>query len=394
MKLDVINLKYKGQILSILIVLCLTLLTFVYQAAINNFIVYMIGIGIVITLLAWWLGRQVDTSSFQNKCLKDNNEELEEVNKAYDQIFDSNTVNVFSYDLKHNTLTVSRGIQNIYGISREEFLNKPTLWKGVIFHEDLGLVKDIEKKLLLGENVKYEHRIVRPDGEMLWIEINSIGYKDSKGNTVKINGSVTDINERKKLEEKLKQMAYYDKLTDLPNRQLLERHLHRGLARSKRNNHSLGIMFIDLDGFKKVNDTLGHESGDLLLKEVANRLTLSVREEDLISRIGGDEFIIVFEETEKDTVKDIADRIITNVSATYTINEQQTKISPSIGISMFPFDAEDKETLIQNADKAMYYAKSKGKNNYQFYSQDIPEILGKKFNVLDKIKESVAKFSR
>lgn len=194
---------------------------------------------------------------------------------------------------------------------------------------------------------------------------------------------------------KLKHLAFFDELTDLANRTLLERHLKKALSRSKRLSQPLGVMFIDLDGFKKVNDTMGHETGDLLLREVAVRLKTSVRYEDLIARLGGDEFIILFEETKREDIQDIAERILTNVSVPYLLGDKQPKVTPSIGIAMYPDDGEDQETLLNNADKAMYYAKSKGKNNIQFYMEEIPNLPVKKNGVLKKIfKQLQMNFSK
>jgi diguanylate cyclase len=418
--------NYRGRMTAITINFTAAIILSIYQFINGIFTIHIIGLAIVFILPAWWIGKQVDKVYFSTQeleqskeelkrkielleqtkkeleekymllernenYLKDKNKLLEERKEKLQQIFDSDEVNVFSHNLSTNKLYISKGIECIYGYSREDLIDTLNLLKDFIYVDDVQKATDKEKRLLLGKPIKSEHRIINGNGEIRWIAMGAAPVIDSSGSVVKINGSVTDITECKHLQEKLKQMAYYDDLTDLPNRKTLERHLKKTLARSKRHNHHLGIMFIDLDGFKKVNDTLGHDAGDSLLKEVAYRLTDNVREEDLIARLGGDEFIIVIEETNKQEIERIAERLLEAVSNPYAINEEEANVSPSIGISMFPDDGEDHETLIQNADKAMYYAKNNGKGTYTFYTPELSDFQSKKFDVFGKIRETVSR---
>lgn len=144
---------------------------------------------------------------------------------------------------------------------------------------------------------------------------------------------------------------------------------------------------MDLGGFKQVNDKFGHDSGDLLLQKVEKRLNDSVREEDLIARVGGDEFIIVFVETDKEEVEGISQRILTDISQPFMIKNQQLNISPSVSISMYPMDGEGSDMLIKNADKAMYPAKNKGKNCYQYYHPDLDNLKVKKYDFMISLKK-------
>jgi diguanylate cyclase len=245
--------------------------------------------------------------------------------------------------------------------------------------EGLGIIEDLlhpddkghfhQKKAewLTGIPTKVEFRVVLPDGQIRWKQLSTNSIVNSNGKLEKTLGFVIDITNFKEKEEKLSQMAFYDNLTLLPNRTMLKSHIRKVLSRAKRRDHKFVVMFIDLDGFKEVNDTLGHDIGDALLKEVANRLNDSVREEDLISRIGGDEFILVFEETDQEEVSLIANRIVENISTPYLILEEHVEVTPSIGLSIYPKDGMDIESLMKNADKAMYFAKNNGKGYYQFY---------------------------
>lgn len=227
-------------------------------------------------------------------------------------------------------------------------------------------------------------RLQRDSHHLLWVEIRTKISINPYGKVDYISGVVIDITKQIETEENLKQMAYYDSLTNLPNRIMLRSHLKKVISRAKRKEHDITIMFLDLDGFKNINDTLGHDTGDALLKEVANRLNSGVREEDLISRIGGDEFIIVIEETHKEEVKMIAERILTNTAKPYLLNDQSVSVTPSIGISTYPDDGHDIETLIKNADKAMYLAKDRGKANFQFYTDEL-EAYRPKESLFEKV---------
>ena len=243
---------------------------------------------------------------------------------------------------------------------------------------------------LKGIPARMEFRSKLPNGEWGWSELQSSPIYSLTGELERISGIILNITNRKEREEQLAQMAFYDPLTELPNRIMLHTHLKKVLSRAKRKNHEVTIMFLDLDGFKNVNDTLGHEIGDLLLREVANRLNETVREEDLVSRLGGDEFIIVFEETSKEEVTRIAERIVESISEPYAFINDKAQVTPSIGISSFPEDGYEIETLIACADKAMYFAKSSGKNNFQFYKADLPEpqskisLMNKLLNLFQK----------
>lgn len=163
---------------------------------------------------------------------------------------------------------------------------------------------------------------------------------------------------------KLEHIANHDALTGLPNNRMLCDYLQKSLARCKLNNRELAVLFLDLDRFKVINDTKGHEVGDVLLQQVAIRLLENVRDVDVVARQGGDEFIIILEETNGFQAKVIAQRIIDSFYKAFLLDNEEFFISPSIGISLYPKDGNDNESLIKNADAAMYVAKKLGKNNF------------------------------
>ncbi|VAW63041.1 diguanylate cyclase/phosphodiesterase (GGDEF & EAL domains) with PAS/PAC sensor(s) [hydrothermal vent metagenome] len=232
--------------------------------------------------------------------------------------------------------------------------------------------------------------------ENMWSELNAKGYWQGELNGRKKNGEVypkwmslsasygeagevlnyiasfADISERKADQERIHYLAHHDALTGLINRFSLEERLSQAIHTAERNKTQLALIFIDMDRFKLINDTLGHAAGDDLLIEVANRLKQSVRESDIVARIGGDEFVIVLTEI-KDSLSaaPIARSIIKKLGELYIINNQNVFSSPSMGISLFPSDACDANSLLKNADSAMYHAKDQGRNNYQFFTESL-----------------------
>lgn len=172
--------------------------------------------------------------------------------------------------------------------------------------------------------------------------------------------------------QRVEYLAYHDSLTDLPNRAFFSRLLTQGMQQASRYQRSLALLFLDLDRFKNINDSLGHDAGDELLQEIGRRLRASVRESDVVARLGGDEFMVLLPEVQSERqVTPVAEKILAAVGRPFTLVGQEFRITVSIGISLFPADGEDEQTLMKNADVAMYHAKELGKNNFQFYSEKL-----------------------
>jgi diguanylate cyclase (GGDEF)-like protein/PAS domain S-box-containing protein len=179
-----------------------------------------------------------------------------------------------------------------------------------------------------------------------------------------------DITERKKNEEAIKQIAYYDSLTGLPNRSLFSDRAEMALAEAGRYKRKLAVMIVDIDKFKAVNDTYGHDAGDQVLQDIAARLTHAVRKVDTVSRLGGDEFLVLLPEIANEEIVDrIAHRIIREAVTPFNFNATDIHLTISIGISLYPEDSEDLNTLVKYADTAMYYVKQTGRNGYARYSE-------------------------
>ena len=208
----------------------------------------------------------------------------------------------------------------------------------------------------------------RKDGSFYpkWLSISAV--RNGAGEIDSYIGSFTDMTERKTALERISHLALHDPLTDLPNRFNLQGRLDQALATARRDGGHLALMFIDMDRFKNINDTLGHHIGDGLLKEVAVRLTASVRDSDVVARLGGDEFVVVLTGVEATTAGSVGEKILKALGVTYRIQAHELHTTPSIGIAVFPEDGDNGNTLMQNADTAMYHAKSAGRNNVQFFT--------------------------
>lgn len=203
----------------------------------------------------------------------------------------------------------------------------------------------------------------------LWLDSRFVSVRDSNGQTIAALGILRDITPIKQAEQQLQKMATHDALTNLPNRVLFQDRLDNALAQAHRNNRTVALLFLDLDGFKTVNDTLGHEYGDQLLQSVARRLLNCIREGDTAARLGGDEFVVILPNSgQLANVTDITDRICTAINRPFNLGQHTANIAVSIGISLYPQHGQDAKTLLKNADDAMYQAKQQGKNRYCIYT--------------------------
>jgi diguanylate cyclase (GGDEF)-like protein/PAS domain S-box-containing protein len=263
---------------------------------------------------------------------------------------------------------------DMLGYTREELLAMSNT--DVIYPENIGNVLDNRRRLISGElqNVDNERRLIRKDGALIWVHNSTSLARDLNGEPTHFITVVADISERKRAEEQLTHLAHHDSLTGLPNRELTYDRLGRSLEQAQRRQWIAGVMFVDLDRFKAVNDTLGHNAGDQVLRQVAERLAQCVRAEDTVGRLGGDEFAVIL--TQLARVEDaghVAQKIIDVLGAPFVIEGREFFVTASVGIATYPGDADTAETLMKNADAAMYRIKGQGKNNFQFYAANMNE---------------------
>ena len=242
----------------------------------------------------------------------------------------------------------------------------------------------------LRKRFRRESMNVRKDGSIFPVYLMSDVVMNSEGDVFATVTTCEDISERKRNEETINNLAFFDVLTGLPNRALFNDRLRQELAKAHRHNQLLAIMFLDLDRFKVINDTFGHNTGDLFLQSVSERLKCIVREGDTVSRLGGDEFILLFPDIKNiEDATAIAKKIIEKLSEVFVLSDKELYITASIGISFFPQNGNDVETLVKNADTAMYYAKGQGRNNYQFYTPTIGTTSAEKLIMESNLRKAL-----
>jgi diguanylate cyclase (GGDEF)-like protein len=205
-------------------------------------------------------------------------------------------------------------------------------------------------------------------------------------------GHVRDLSERKRAEQQIEYQAYHDSLTGLANRRLFQEHLTLAISLAVRKRRPVAVLFLDLDHFKVVNDSLGHTVGDTLLREIATRLRSSIREGDVVARIGGDEFTIVLQELEKkEDAAAMAQRVLRIIAEPMEVDGQRLYITASIGITIYPDDGEDPETLLKNADNAMYRAKAVGRNTYEMSTQELSRSMQERLTLENGLHQAMEK---
>ncbi|RKP57098.1 EAL domain-containing protein [Cohnella endophytica] len=235
------------------------------------------------------------------------------------------------------------------------------------------------------EKKTFEFMLNRLDGKRIDVEMSAmpILYGGRSAHQV----VVRDITQRKKAERTIQFMAYHDSLTELPNRYRFKQHLSRIL--NSEGDRTVAVMFLDLDRFKIINDTKGHTVGDQLLQKVSQRLQNTVGDEGMVSRQGGDEFIICMEDISKEKAAEVAQRLLDVFTSPIAIDNQEYFVTPSIGIGIYPEDGTDEETLIKHADTAMYLAKERGKNNFQFYSPELLDVSSRKMELEGGLRKAL-----
>ncbi|MDJ0895192.1 MAG: EAL domain-containing protein [Alphaproteobacteria bacterium] len=231
----------------------------------------------------------------------------------------------------------------------------------------------------------------RKNGTLYVIDQTITPVRGSDGETTFYVAVNDDITARKQVEKRVEHLANHDELTGLPNRSLFRDRLTQSIARTRRNSELMALMFIDLDRFKDVNDTLGHDAGDALLKMVGQRLTNSVRETDTVARLGGDEFAVIQTGLHNlDDVSILASRVIKNLAEPYVVSGHDIHSSASVGITLCPGDSSDPDDLLKNADMAMYRAKSTGRNSYEFFSREMNQAIQSKLNLERELRRAIS----
>jgi diguanylate cyclase (GGDEF)-like protein/PAS domain S-box-containing protein len=307
---------------------------------------------------------------------KRNEDALRRANWMLSSHIDNTPLAVLEWDRDFRLVRWSPQAERLFGWRADEVLGMPIDGNPLLHEADRDAVAKLLTRLMSGEAPRTtgQTRNNRKDGETIWCEWYHSCLLDDDGNIVSILSFVQDVSSRIQAEERLQHMATRDALTGLPNRLLLQERLGQAIAQAKRTGRRVGVLFIDLDRFKNVNDTLGHRIGDELLKAVSHALSTALREVDLLARLGGDEFMVVVEDVEEPAVLgSIAQKLLDAVAHPFRIEEHDIYVTSSIGISVYPDDSDDPEELLKHADVAMYRSKELGRNTYQFLDANLAQ---------------------
>jgi len=285
---------------------------------------------------------------------------------------------VWDWQVDTDEVFFSKRWKAMLGYAEHEFPNSYEAWYGIVHPQDIAETRARLRAHLNGdaEGYRIEYRIRRKDGEWLWVLTRGLVVeRDKSGKPLRMVGTHTDISQRKQSEDLIWRQANFDALTGLPNRRMFFDRLSQEIARATRGRQMFAVLFIDLDGFKQVNDALGHRAGDELLVEVSQRLACCIRKSDTLARLGGDEFIVILSSLkQQSSAERIADKILKAMNRPFNLGGKQAEVSASIGISMFPLHGLDGDSLISRADTAMYDAKEIGKNCWVIYEPRPTEL--------------------
>lgn len=310
-------------------------------------------------------------------------------------IFENNLEGIFVADSDHNIVSVNPVFSTMTGYSNEEIVGKPQSMLRSKRHNE-EFYQDLCQSVLSNGRWQGEVWSRRKSGEVYpeLLSINAIRGEDGK--ITHYVGISLDITERKLAEEQIHRLAYFDTLTGLPNRLLLMDRLEMLINQSFREEKQLGVLCLDLDHFKEVNDSLGHAAGDALLQSIAHRLNACVREGDTVARLGGDEFAVVIANLGRSEVGEVAkiaalvaDKIKTALSNPFMFENNDVLVTPSIGIALYPSDADNAEDMIKGADAALHHAKSQGRNNYQFYAEQMNTLTLERLSLQTDLRKAL-----
>jgi diguanylate cyclase (GGDEF)-like protein/PAS domain S-box-containing protein len=290
---------------------------------------------------------------------------LEQRAQAFDYLFDAVVVT----DSQGIITDWNKGSEALYGYTKKEVLGQPV---GILHvpEDDAHITSEVISAVVKYGRWAGEVRMLHKDGHIGWIESICVPLFDESHQMIGALGINRDISGRMKESKRLQHLAHYDQLTDIPNRYLLLDRVKHLIAQCERNKKKFSLLYIDLDRFKNINDTKGHACGDRVLKEAASRIAQSIRNSDTIARIGGDEFVLLLENTsDKNAISKIAESIIEVIGKAFIINGEVFEISCSIGIAIYPDDGTSTDALLAASDKAMYKAKHKERGTYEYFTQ-------------------------
>ena len=301
---------------------------------------------------------------------------------------------MWDWHLQSGTEYLSDQLLAMYGLSPQGDSPHHSVLDGRTHPDDLLQLERDRTAHFEGKTPTYvnEHRVLCADGSWKWVlSRGMVITRDASGQPLRMIGTHTDITARKASEALVWRQAHLDTLTGLPNRRMLRERLEHEISKSLRDGRQLAVLFIDLDHFKEVNDTLGHDSGDLLLIEAANRIKAGVRESDTVARMGGDEFTVILTELhEVSSIERTLQSLLHTLSSVFQLGNEQVYVSASIGITIYPLDGKDVESLLKNADQALYAAKGAGRNQFSFFTPSLQEAAQLRVRLANDLRSGLS----
>ena len=300
---------------------------------------------------------------------------------------------LWDWNLLTNEIYYSPRWKEMLGFGDDELENSYETWERLTHLDDIEDALEYIEQFLSSTEIYYEHRMRMSTKSKEYIPILSRGQKifNSQGRAVRLIGTHVDMSEITKAQERLQHQAEHDTLTNLPNRLLFIERLEKAIIKAQKSSKKIAILFLDLDHFKEINDSLGHNIGDKLLQDIASILEKSMRHCDTISRFGGDEFAIIIDNIEDEsTITTLLERIMENINRAHTIEGNEFFTTFSIGIAIYPKDGKDSEMLLKNADAAMYKAKKSGRNSYRFYTNDMTQKALERMQLETALRNALA----
>ncbi|OHC66456.1 MAG: diguanylate cyclase [Rhodocyclales bacterium GWA2_65_19] len=318
-------------------------------------------------------------------------EALEHAELRYRHIFEHASEGIFQTTRDGRYLAANPALAKLYGYATPEEL--------------IADLADIERRLYVresrrdefrrlmeahGEVINFESEVYCRDGSKIWISENAHIVRGAHGELICYEGTVQDVTERKSYQEQLERQANHDLLTGLPNRNLLGDRLDQSISRAERLGYFLALVFIDLDNFKFINDSLGHAAGDQLLVEIARRLRGCLRTSDTVARQGGDEFVLVLNDHyQVNSIISLLERVLVEIGRPVSLSGREFQVGASLGVALYPQDGGDASSLLKHADVAMYAAKDRGRNNFQFFTRELNHLADERLNLESAMRSGI-----
>ncbi|WP_220807815.1 sensor domain-containing phosphodiesterase [Noviherbaspirillum aridicola] len=316
---------------------------------------------------------------------------VEETLRLRDRAIQSSVNAIIITDLAGNIEYVNPAFERITGYLPHQAIGRNCRFLQNGDREQAGVAR-LRRAIQAREEGSALLRNYRSDGQLFWNDVHIAPVRDASGEATHFVGVLNDVTAIKHAEEQLERQANFDPLTALANRNVLKDRIEKAIAGAARHGERVAVGFIDLDNFKVINDSLGHNIGDELLKQVAERLSACLREQDTVARYGGDEFAFVLpDQHEENGIGGLMERILDTIGMPFRVDGHDFYISCSIGVSFYPRDGRDADTLLRNADAAMYRAKERGRNNFQFYTASMNERVSERLSLESMLRQAVSR---